>query len=254
MKHFLPLLLCGLTGLQATTTVWAKSANGGAATKPDTVKVSSAELTGCFPLRRPFATDSVNLADRPFDPAEVLEQNALIAKKRGQQSLRRLTTGAAIDSNAVSVLRFTVDTERWRTARLQTPQLKRYDTFLNGVKVTDGNLRFWPGRSEVTLMVYSDRHARDTFNVSLTGDSLNVLRTNVTDQRKFAFDDMVHGKRYYNADISPTGRYVLTHYIETRRDGVTAYSSVLTDLKDGRTLLRTAEYLHGSWMPKTDRL
>lgn len=254
MKHFFPLLLCGLTGLQATTTVWAKSANGGAATKLDTVKVSSAELTGCFPLRRPFATDSVNLADRPFDPAEVLEQNALIAKKRGQQSLSRLTTGAAIDSNAVSVLRFTVDTERWRTARLQTPQLKRYDTFLNGVKVTDGNLRFWPGRSEVTLMVYADRHARDTFNVSLTGDSLNVLRTNVTDQRKFAFDDMVHGKRYYNADISPTGRYVLTHYIETRRDGVTAYSSVLTDLKDGRTLLRTAEYLHGSWMPKTDRL
>ena len=86
MKHFLPLLLCGLTGLQATTTVWAKSANGGAATKPDTVKVSSAELTGCFPLRRPFATDSVNLADRPFDPVEVLEQNALIAKIRGQQS------------------------------------------------------------------------------------------------------------------------------------------------------------------------
>ena len=64
----------------------------------------------------------------------------------------------------------------------------------------------------------------------------------------------LHGKRYYNADISPTGRYVLTHYIETRRDGASTYSSVLTDLKDGRTLLRTAEYLHGSWMPKTDRL
>ena len=77
---------------------------------------------------------------------------------------------------------------------------------------------------------------------------------NATDLRKFAFDDMLHGKRYYDADISPTGRYVLTHYIETRRDGASTYSSVLTDLKDGRTLLRTAEYLHGSWMPKTDEL
>ena len=86
MKHFLPLLFCGLTGLQTATAVWAKPEHNSAASKADTVKVSSAELTGCFPLRRPFATDSVNLADRPVDPAEVLEQNARSAKHRGQKS------------------------------------------------------------------------------------------------------------------------------------------------------------------------
>ena len=254
MKHFLPFLFLGLSGLQVTAEVVAKLPHSKPATSVDTVKVSAAELTGSFPLRRPFATDSVNLSDRPFDPAEVLENNALIAKQRGQKSLRHLTTGSAIDSNAVSVVRFTVDAARWRTARLQTPHLKRYDTYLNGVKVTDGNLHFLPGRSEVTLMVYTDKAARDTFNVALIGDSLSVLRVNETSKRKFAFDDMLHGKRYYNVAISPSGRYVLTHYTDTRRDGATTYSSVLTDLKDGRTLLRTADYFHGSWMPKTDRL
>jgi len=187
MKHFLPFLFLGLSGLQVTAEVAAKQPHSKPATSVDTVKVSAAELTGSFPLRRPFATDSVNLSDRPFDPAEVLENNALIAKRRGQKSLRHLTTGSAIDSNAVSVVRFTVDAARWRTARLQTPHLKRYDTYLNGVKVTDGNLHFLPGRSEVTLMVYTDKAARDTFNVALVGDSLSVLRVNETSKRKFAY-------------------------------------------------------------------
>ena len=79
MKHFLPFLFLGLSGLQVTAEVVAKQPHSKSATSVDTVKVSAAELTGSFPLRRPFATDSVNLSDRQFDPAEVLADRKVYA-------------------------------------------------------------------------------------------------------------------------------------------------------------------------------
>lgn len=220
----------------------------------DTLFVRQAYLDASFPLFAPFRTDSVNLKGEQFDPVETLKHNAVLAMRRSNQKAEILQQGTALNKESLHVVRFTIDTEKWKKVKLNVAKTKRFDMFLNGSSIHVSELPLRPGRSEVALLVYSDRNATDTFHVSLVGKDLKDIKLNNGEKRKFLLDDMKHGERFYNVSISPSGRYLLTHYYETNRNGSTNYRSVLSEPAKNKTLLRTNSYADFTWMPKRDVL
>lgn len=219
----------------------------------DTLHVTQAYLDGPHLLRSPFSTDSVNLKGDSFDPQEVLKNNTALAQRRAS-ALPTIAYGAALDSSAVNVLHFSLDTERWRKVNLSVNNIGRYDIYLNSVKQQNGELRLNPGRNYVALLVYSDKAARDTFKIDIIGKQLNDLRVNSSEKRKLMLDDLNHGERYYDMKMSPSGRYLVSYYYTTKHDGETIYKTILTDLNTNRTLYNHDGYEHVDWMQHRDVL
>lgn len=248
-KNTLALSLCGL--FLAALPLSAQSTE----TKTDTIQVKKVYYNGSQKLRTPFITDEKDLHGQTFDATEVLRNNAALALNLKTNTEKMLASGAPLDSNAVSVLHFTVDVKKWTKFTVNAPKIRQFDTYLNGAPQYAGaELRLRPGRSTVALLVYSPASARDTMEISLIGKGLTEAKVNSTEKRMFSLDDMAHGKRFYSMSISPSGRYLVTYYTENKRDGQAEWYTVLTDLNTNKTLLNQSSYVHFSWMPRRDVL
>lgn len=240
-----PFLLAAALGL--TTTL-------GAAAKSDTLRVGNFHLATSQSLHKPFTTDSLNLSGKTFDASEVLRNNAALATHALPQGASVLQAGTALKSNTLYSLRFTIDVDRWTNVQIRAPKLRQFQTYVNGKLEASNAFRALPGRFEVNLLVYAAPQSTDTLDVQLIGENIAHLRINDTRPAKYSLRDMMLGKRFYNMKISPSGKYLLTHYVEVTPELKERYSTVLTELKTQRTLATAAAYENWNWLPKRDVL
>lgn len=215
----------------------------------DTIRVESARLDTPVPLRTAFVTDSTTLSGSKLEAKEILKNNAILAKRKSSSSTT-IGYGTALTDNALNTLRFTLDADRFAKATLKADKLKHSTIYLDGEETTS-DLRLKPGRHELTLVVYSPKEATDTFAVQLTGKDLSHLTPNPTTPRLFDVDINVHGERYGDVSLSPSGRYVVTHYANTLRGGEVIWRTTLTDLQTNRTLY-AGDYHRFNWLEHRD--
>lgn len=222
----------------------------------DTIQVATARMDTSTPLRTPFSTDSVTLGKKTLDPKEILANNAALAKRNGQDSnldaaeRRSISYGDTLPANALNTLRFAIDAARYAQASLDASKIKNHTTYLDGQEV-NGELTLRPGRHEITLLAYSPIEAKDTFALVLTGKDLSHLTVNPTTPRFFDADINVHGERFGDVSLSPSGRYVVTHYSNTLKGGEVIWRTTLTDLQNSRTLY-TGDYHRFNWLEQRD--
>lgn len=220
----------------------------------DTLHVTSAQLYGPVLLQAPIWKDSLNFAGKSYEEDEVKEWNSHLVENPNLRSSRILRKGEAIDSNSVNGIRFTVDVQRWTKANLSTKKISNFDTYVNGILQDNQTIILRPGRTEIALLTYSTSDARDTFEVSVIGKDLAKAELNSSKPQAFSFDDMLHGERFYSMKMSPSGRYLMTMYYTTNRDGKNDYRTVLTDLHSQRTIYRSEKYEYWTWLEQEDKL
>lgn len=235
MKHILAFaaLLCGTLAAYAN----------------DTIRVENARLDAPVALRTAFSTDSVTLGKKTLDAKEILSNNATLAKRTNTAGTP-ISYGAALPDNSLSTIRFTIDADRFAKASLSADKIKNRAIYLDGQEAS-GELRLKPGRHEVALLAYSPKEATDTFALQLTGKDLSHLTINPTSARLFDVDINVHGERFGDVSLSPTGRYVVTHYSNTLKGGEVIWRTTLTDLQSNRTLY-AGEYHRFNWLEHRD--
>lgn len=222
--------------------------------KDDTLHITTARLYGPVRIAPPIWKDSVNFSGQAYNEEEVKTLNSYLAENARLHATRILQQGAALDSSSVVGLRFTIDVARWTKAQLSAKKLHDFDTYVNGVLQNGRNVVLRPGRTEIALVNYSPKTARDTFEVSLIGRDLAKAQLNNNASQPFSFDDMLHGERFYSLRLSPTGRYLISYYVTTNHDGKNDYRTVLTDMSNHRTIFRSNKYEHWTWMEKEDKL
>ncbi len=228
----------------------------------DTIPVTHARVEGPYPIVSTYVTDSLSMAGKGLDLKEALDRNKSLASRNDRFDpaaaaalakcpvLKRgdaLTVGA--DSlPALRLIRFDVEASAYAKAKVSVDRLANYKLFADGREVTDATLKLTPGRTEVALMALTQRADRDSFLVSLTGDSLSAIVTvNPSGKRPFTMADMTQGPHYRSATISPSGRYLVTVSYFMRPDGTAQYETVLTEVASGKELLCRHEYLALSW-------
>lgn len=222
-----------------------------AASANDTLRVENARLTPPVALRTAFSTDSITLGKKTLDSKEILSNNAALAK-RTTADCTPISFGDALPSNSLSTIRFTIDADRFAKATVDAAKIKSHAIYLDGQEAS-GELRLKPGRHEVTLLAYSPKEATDTFALQLTGKDLSHLTVNPTTSRLFDVDINVHGERYGDVSLSPSGRYVVTHYSNTLKGGEVIWRTTLTDLQTNRTIY-AGEYHRFNWLEHRDIL
>lgn len=224
----------------------------------DTIRVNRALIEGPVVLRQAFVTDSMNLSGKRHDVSEILKNNANLAKRKFT-STESLSYGSPIGRTAtndsvatLSALRFTVDAPSWTKASLHTPNMGQKAVYLDGKEV-NGDLKFLPGRHEVTILDYATAEAKDSFNVELVGKDIHRLVVNPETPRIFDIDINRHGERFGDVSMSPSGRYIVTHYSNTLVGGEVEWRTVMTDMTTQKNIF-SGNYLRFQWLPKRDIL
>lgn len=216
----------------------------------DTIRIDTVRLSAPVPLRTAFATDTVTLSGQQLDPTEILRNNVSLARRTGNDDERFVCYGSPLAANALNTLRFTIEAARFTKAKLSVSKIKHNSLFLDG-EACNGELRLKPGRHEVTLLAYSPQASADTIALQMTGGDLSRVTVNPAEPRKFDYDISVHGERYGDLSISPSGRYVATHYANTLRGGEVVWRTTLTDLQTHQTLYN-GDYRRFNWLHRRD--
>ncbi len=219
----------------------------------DTIAVDQARLITAFELREPYRTDSLDLKQKAFDADEFLRLNPPSRFAAGARPVV-VTRGEALpgsEAGTLRVLSFPVLATRFAKATLKVEGLKKYKAFVGDDEVT-GELRLTPGSREVRLVALSPKASTDTFRVSLVGGDLSGVTVGATTPRPYTMDEMIYGPHYRRVALSPSGKYLVTGYYETKRDGSTAYRTTLTETTAGRYLMQRDAYVDWQWMPRRD--
>lgn len=225
------------------------------AASADTLTVKTAQMQGPYPIYAPYATDSLNMKGRAFDPNEALNKNKTLVKQQTLHPTNMPTiergyhlTVAADSLSAMRVLHFNVQAAHYTQARVEVKGLKNYKLYVDGKECADKQLKLAPGRAELALQVLTDKTAKDSFDVSIIGDNLTDLQVNASGKRPFTIGQQTWGEHYRSVALSPSGKYLVTISYYTKQDGNAQYTTTLTEVATGRELLHRAEYVALSWL------
>ncbi|MCM1356347.1 MAG: prolyl oligopeptidase family serine peptidase [Staphylococcus sp.] len=235
--RFIPLALAGVASLMATA---------------EKIDISSMKYSGPFAINAPVMIDSVDVNSKKFDVASLLKTPlSLSAANKGTAR-----DGAIVlrsDGNALHLLNFTIDNERYATATLHVDSLKNYEVYLDGKKLDGDKLVLTPATHEVTIKCLTDGAGDgEAVAVSIDTERPELLKINSSDLRRITLNDILIGKGYSAISLSPSGKYMVTTYYYTHDGGSNTFTNEVRDMASGRTIAKRSESLH--WMPKSDLL
>lgn len=230
------------------------------ATSADTIVVSQAACIAPISMRRPYATDSLDMQGRAYDAQKLLEANARLARADRPFYTQTITSGTALhrDTTAghrtLNAIRFALNADRFTKAHLDIRNLKDYKLFVGGELHDSRDLTLTPGRTIVSLLTLSDVASRDTFRVSVTGKDLTGLTIGETGKQAYTMSKMLEGDHYRSVSISPSGKYLVTSYYYTQHDGTNNWRTVITETATGGEVMRRNAYMSLTWWPHKDIL
>lgn len=223
----------------------------------DTLTIQTARQIIPYSVSRPLSADSVDLSGKAFDTKKLLENNTRVRFNDAAFSdtiakdaiLQTDTTAGRFTLNAI---RFALDANQFVKADLHIDGIKDYKLFVDNKPQDDKSLSFTPGRKTLTILSLSEPAVRDSFNVYLTGKSLEGLSVAAGDKQLYTMDLMLHGAHYYNVSLSPSGRYLVTSYYDKQHSGKNVFRTVLTETATQRIVRRWDAYQSLTWDPTKD--
>lgn len=217
----------------------------------ETIDINSFKYVGPLSVNLPAMVDSIDVNSKKFSPESLLATPLSI---EGAANGSPVSGEIVLNSqgHALHLLNFTLDNERYATATLKVDGLKNREIYLDGKKLDGDKLTLKPATHSVTIKCLTDGSKADTVKVSVETPRPELLSVNPSTPRRFTLDDVMTGKRFSSATLSPGGKYLLRTYYTTHDGGANTFTYTLSELESGRTIMTRTEPLH--WMPSTDRL
>lgn len=215
------------------------------------IDIESFKYQGPFSLNLPVMVDSVDVNSKKFDPSSLLATPlSLASADKG-----RLCDGGLVlksDSHALHLLNFTIDNERYVTASLKVDGLKNHEVYLDGKKLDSDQLRLTPATHSITIKCLTDSASADSVKIALESERPELMKINSGSQRRYTLNDVMTGRRFSSASLSPSGKYLLRIYYTTHEGGANTFSNEVSAANGGAVLAKRSEAL--KWMPKSDLL
>ncbi|MCM1077230.1 MAG: prolyl oligopeptidase family serine peptidase [Bacteroides sp.] len=217
----------------------------------DSININSLKYQGPFAIKKPAMVDSVDVNSKKFDASSLLKTPvALSAAEKGATVDGNVILKS--DGEALHLLNFTIDNERYATGTLKIDGLKHHEVYLDGKKLDGNRLVLTPATHSVTIKCLTESSSADTLHVAIECDRPELLTINPDGLKRFTLDNVMTGKRFRSATLSPSGKYLLRTYNYTHDGGANTFSFEVSELTSGKRIAGRSERLQ--WMPKSDRL
>lgn len=217
----------------------------------DIIDVTEMNYSGPFKLNIPVMTDSVDANSKKFDISSLLETPVSLNRAFENNSIS-VTEIPASDGTALHFLKFRVDNNHYFAGTLKIEGPEKYNVFIDGKKQDGNNLVLTPASHEIVIKCLTTDGKTKPIKAFIEGKNTGSLKINQTGKRLYTLHDVMGGRKFRTATLSPSGKYLLTSYYETHDGGYQTFSSKVTDYKTGRQIATYSDIVE--WMPKTDLL
>lgn len=216
----------------------------------ETVDIKSLNYAGPFELRVPFMLDSVNVMSAKFDTLAMLKTPvSLKAAENGHKFSDAVLPAGK--SAALHLLNFTIDNERYFNGSLKVEGMKNKEIYLDGKLLNDSKLALAPATHSITVKCLTLPGGQtDSIKISLESDGKIPVSINQEGGRRYTLQDVMTGRRFSSAKLSPSGKYLLTTYYFTHDGGDNTFTTEVSEAASGRKLFSRTDAL--SWMPASD--
>lgn len=240
------------------------------------VKVMQFRHAGPVEVRMPILADTVNVNDKKFEVKDLLNAGLSVTEMmRNAQVLQADTAGyvtLTTPSQAydLHLFSFYLKSERYVKGTLEVSGPGMFDVYVNGEKkgskttVNESldkassatvDMKMEPYRYQVVVKYLasdSDKCVPAIKARFKTDADINVLAT-LSPEKNYSLKNIMDGKNFYGASLSPNGKYAIIKYYETFPGGKSTYYTEVTDPATGRIILSTdGEAKSVSWMPKSN--
>lgn len=219
----------------------------------DTIRVERAQMWSPVSTFRTYQLDKTNMKGETLNTTDLLSRNPLL---QGQPQ-STISYGAAMPTGdgVLSQYAFRVRSSRYAKATVQVEGISQYKLYgTDDRELSGGALTLYADEQEVRLVAMAKEGAADTFRVSVLVDSVYAGSMAVQSDapRSFTWNDMTLGTQNSRTRVSPSGRYALMSYYNTKRDGKWDQWASLVELPSGRVLRRMEGGTSFNWMQGED--
>lgn len=214
------------------------------------IEIPSVKYNGPFQITSPVMIDSVDVNSKKFDPSTLLLTPLSLSPAEGINRNGKIILSS--DVNALHLLTFSIDNERYVTATIKVKGSDNHEVYLDGEKLDNDKLVLTPATHTISVKCLTLPTKSDTIDISLCSDRPELINVEDKHNRRFTLTDVMTGRRFSSAKLSPSGKYLLRTYYNTHKGGKNTFSYELSDFATGKTLGRFSEPRH--WMPKSDLL
>lgn len=137
-------------------------------------------------------------------------------------------------------------------ATIKIEGIEDYKALLDGKNLTSNKVSLKPGTHTIIISFLSDKNSDLRPSVKIETENDGVIKPVYDGKRIMSLGDLLYGERIVGTEISPSGKYIIAIYSDTRGDGATDYLYKLYDTTTGKLKMSLHEYL--SWMPKSDMM
>lgn len=224
----------------------------------DEINVSNMKYSGPYKLCLPFMVDKVDVNSKKFVSSSLLETPIPINDvfKNGQKELAAGNDGVVLPSvdrgYAAHLLGFIVENTTYGKIKLDIDGLKEKHVYVDGEEAKGDSLSLEPGTHKIVVkcLTESGETARLSAKIG-AAKNFPVSVNSGESKRMYSMADVLHGKRFSSASLSPNGQYLITTYNIVLPGGTEKYMYCLSEVATGRVVAQSDE--GWKWMPHTNK-
>lgn len=210
-----------------------------------------------FPLMKPFIIEDTDVNSKSFNSRSLLDAATSfeILKDAPYINLQDITAAQEESGNGqytLGLISFSIQNERYATAKLKIEGLQNYTALLDGNKIGAEEFALEPSVHTINIKYILDPDSnQQPLSISVESAQDGVLSSRSDNKRRYTIKDVMLGTRFSGISLSPDGKYLICGYTTTLSGGKTSSSNKVIELATGNILAQTSENI--AWMPTSNR-
>ena len=229
----------------------ALSLCGALAVQAETVEVSRFRYAGPFPVTAPYMVDEKNVDSKVFAKTDLLDWEVSTKGLEVAPFLNVAQLASQTSESSLHLAAFAVENTRYTKATVKVEGLTSYRLFVDGKQVKGNSLELTPATHQIIVKYFTEAGKQETPKVKLETEADGVLSLREDGKQLFTMNEVLHGKQFSGASLSPDGKYLIVSYRKTLPGGKTKGEVKVMELESGRVLATRMESL--KWMPRSNR-
>ena len=223
----------------------------------ETMKVTRVKSSGPIQIVSPLMINDVDVNSKEFDVKSLLANTPATALGENVPYINICDITHSAGKN-IYCIEFALSNSRYAVADIKFEGPTDYAVWVDGEKLSGQKLILEPATHIVVIRYIADEQTKapeiemvctdGTEGTDKNGDEIFSLRED--NLRAYTLKDAIHGTRYNSISISKDGKYLITGYTTTLKEGKTESFNKVTEFATGRIIMRTERNI--SWMPDSD--
>lgn len=191
-------------------------------------------------------------APSPVETKDIVDYEFDVASLEPTGVAGNVAVGST-SQRSLHALEFNIENRKFAKAQLMVEGAGDCRVTVDGEKWGADDVRaFRPGTHRVVVKyATAPETAASDISIKLKTDNAADFAVTTGKERLFTLDDVIYGTRIGSASLSPSGRYLLESKSDTKKDGTSAKSWRLYDLKAKTAARSLGERVR--WMPVSDK-